>query len=219
MAPLVTGLHLSEIQWNKFKASYMWGKTYYLRRTKFVLYQTSTLLLAAVSGISNAAANKYIDRRDDVIEQDPTLDVDVGQIIAVRVMLTVLGGILGFLFGMALLFDLWWPERRESKVMSLGWKCSSLAGSLAQFAAALAASIIVATGEVEIKGPDQQAVDEQLAAWPNSEYRESGTAIVTVVLAWIGFAFIASSTGVMWKSYAVSSKHGPFANYRRQEIL
>ncbi|GIZ48274.1 hypothetical protein CKM354_001134200 [Cercospora kikuchii] len=98
----------------------------------------------------NAADEKYIDRHDDVTEQDQTLNVDVDQIVAVCLAMTVIGGAMELLFG-----------------------------------------------EVEIKGPDQRLVDEQLAAWPSSKYRENGIAIATVVLAWLGFAFIASSTVVM----------------------
>ena len=96
------------------------GQDCYPRRRKFVLYQTSTLLLAAVSGMPNAADEKYIDRHDDVTEQDQTLNVDVDQIVAVCLAMTVIGGAMELLFGMAMLFDLLWPERKESKVMSLG---------------------------------------------------------------------------------------------------
>lgn len=39
MAPVVWGLDLKEIQWSKFKSSYMWNTDYHRRRTKFIVYQ------------------------------------------------------------------------------------------------------------------------------------------------------------------------------------
>lgn len=38
MAPVIWGLNLGEIQWSKFKSSYMWNNEYHLRRTKFIVY-------------------------------------------------------------------------------------------------------------------------------------------------------------------------------------
>jgi len=49
MAPVVWGLDLKEMQWGKFKSSYMFGnKDYHLRRTKFVVYQLA-LIFCVVS--------------------------------------------------------------------------------------------------------------------------------------------------------------------------
>lgn len=41
---VIWGLDLKEIQWGKFKNSYMWNNAYHLRRTKFIVYQLAMIL-------------------------------------------------------------------------------------------------------------------------------------------------------------------------------
>ena len=48
MAPVIWGLDLQELQWAKFKSSYMWNGDYHLRRTKFIVYQCA-LIFCVVS--------------------------------------------------------------------------------------------------------------------------------------------------------------------------
>ncbi|GIZ36584.1 hypothetical protein CKM354_000005400 [Cercospora kikuchii] len=215
MAPLMTGLHGSEVRRKKFKPSHMWSDVYYFRRTKFIVYQACTMSLAVCSGVSNVATTRYQDRRDDVEEKNPNISVDVDDLSNIRLVLTVIGGVWGLIFGMAFLFDLWWPERRESKLMSLSWKLSAILGTLAQLGATLATTAVIASGDVDIQGQDQALAERLLAAWPSPNYREDGAAIATIVITWFCLAFMAGSTAVMWKSYSLCEEFGPFANCRR----
>lgn len=49
MAPVIWGLDLGEMQWGKFKSSYMFkNRDYHLRRTKFIVYQCA-LIFCVVS--------------------------------------------------------------------------------------------------------------------------------------------------------------------------
>lgn len=41
---VIWGLDLKEMQWRKFKSSYMWSNTYHLRRTKFIVYKLAMIL-------------------------------------------------------------------------------------------------------------------------------------------------------------------------------
>jgi hypothetical protein len=41
---VVWGLDLKEMQWRKFKGSYMWGNMYHQRRTRFIVYQLAMIL-------------------------------------------------------------------------------------------------------------------------------------------------------------------------------
>lgn len=59
---VIWGLDLKEMQWGKFKSSYMFkNREYHMRRTKFVIYQLAMILTvvseslgtAALSGTSN----------------------------------------------------------------------------------------------------------------------------------------------------------------------
>jgi hypothetical protein len=41
---VIWGLDLKDMQWGKFKGSYMWNNEYHLRRTKFIVYQLAMIL-------------------------------------------------------------------------------------------------------------------------------------------------------------------------------
>jgi len=72
MGKVIFGLDLSQMQWGKFKSSYMFGNTdYHLRRTKFVVYQLAMILCvvseslgtAALSGKSSSSTHKLVQHR------------------------------------------------------------------------------------------------------------------------------------------------------------
>lgn len=53
---VIWGLDLQELQWAKFKSSYMFGNTdYHLRRTKFCIYQGAMLLMVVSQSLGTAA--------------------------------------------------------------------------------------------------------------------------------------------------------------------
>lgn len=66
---VIWGLDLKEMQWGKFKNSYMWNKEYHLRRIKFIVYQcamifcvvSESLGTAALSGPSHPQAFLQVD--------------------------------------------------------------------------------------------------------------------------------------------------------------
>lgn len=53
---VIWGLDLKEMQWGKFKSSYMFGNTdYHLRRTKFGIYQGAMILTVVSESLGTAA--------------------------------------------------------------------------------------------------------------------------------------------------------------------
>lgn len=52
---VIWGLDLREIQWGKFKNSYMWNKEYHMRRTKFIIYQLAMILCVVSESLGTAA--------------------------------------------------------------------------------------------------------------------------------------------------------------------
>lgn len=53
---VIWGLDLRDMQWGKFKSSYMFGnKDYHLRRTKFVVYQLAMILCVVSESVGTAA--------------------------------------------------------------------------------------------------------------------------------------------------------------------
>jgi hypothetical protein len=54
MASTVWGLDMRELQWDKFKSSYMWNNVYHLRRTKFIVYQIAMLCCIISQSLTTA---------------------------------------------------------------------------------------------------------------------------------------------------------------------
>jgi hypothetical protein len=52
---VIWGLDLREIQWAKFKNSYMWNNEYHMRRTKFIIYQLAMILCVVSESLGTAA--------------------------------------------------------------------------------------------------------------------------------------------------------------------
>ena len=52
---VIWGLDLHDLQWAKFKSSYMWNNVYHLRRTKFIAYQLAMILCVASESVGTAA--------------------------------------------------------------------------------------------------------------------------------------------------------------------
>lgn len=52
---VIWGLDLREMQWGKFKNSYMWNNEYHLRRTKFIVYQIAMIFCVVSESLGTAA--------------------------------------------------------------------------------------------------------------------------------------------------------------------
>lgn len=52
---VIWGLDLKEMQWGKFKNSYMWNNEYHLRRTKFIVYQIAMIFCVVSESLGTAA--------------------------------------------------------------------------------------------------------------------------------------------------------------------
>ena len=55
MAPVIWGLDLKEMQWWKFKGSYMFNRDYHLRRSKMIVYQIAMILCVCSESVGTAA--------------------------------------------------------------------------------------------------------------------------------------------------------------------
>jgi hypothetical protein len=58
---VIWGLDLKEMQWGKFKNSYMWNKEYHLRRTKFIVYQLAMIFCVVSESLGTAALSGMHD--------------------------------------------------------------------------------------------------------------------------------------------------------------
>ena len=208
MAPLIENMSWHDAQWSKFRHSYMYNKIYYLRRTKFVVYQLTTNIVNVVQGLDISALKrtycdscggpKLIDRlieynglQKQSIPGFPGARIDTSDLVG-SFAFTIFSCIfLGLLFSAAVFFDLFWPERKEARCIQWTWKLSAAASSVFQLAAALAITIVVATHGVHIHGVSVEQENIIRREWngPPLAYHQEGRALATVVTCWIVWLF------------------------------
>ena len=59
---VIWGLDLREMQWSKFKSSYMFNTTYHLRRSKMIVYQIAMILCVCSESVGTAALSGRLSR-------------------------------------------------------------------------------------------------------------------------------------------------------------
>lgn len=52
---VIWGLDLHDMQWSKFKGSYMFNQVYHLRKTKMIVYQVAMILCVVSESVGTAA--------------------------------------------------------------------------------------------------------------------------------------------------------------------
>ena len=146
------------------------------------------------------------------------------------------GVAVAFIFGSAFFFDLFWPERRESRGVNWAWKICSVAVTVITLASALTMTVIVARNKAYITGVDA-ATAEQLfrqSKDPSSVYRHDPKCVTSVVLMWLGWAatlarlvssfqagfvlssvLIGDSTCILFASHRHDKQYGPKSTHAR----
>jgi hypothetical protein len=218
MAPVIWGLDLSEMKWGKFKGSYMFNKTYHLRCTKMIVYQIAMILCVVSESVGTDAISKFNEQQNKIQALDPRVYVSNNDFIGIASFNIFMGITVATIFGSGFFFDLFWPERHESKAVRLAWKISSVVTTIALLADALALTVIVAKHEAYIEGVDEATAAALYAHSPfEMVYRRNARCIATVVLLWPGFVATVASTIILFKSHAHDDVHGPLSRVGRQE--
>ncbi|KAJ4361039.1 uncharacterized protein N0V89_001608 [Didymosphaeria variabile] len=217
---VIWGLDLKEMQWGKFKNSYMWNKEYHLRRTKFIVYQIAMIFCVVSESLGTAALSDYVDQQDYVAAHSPsaeTTTVHNDDFIGIASYNIFVGIYVATIFGSAFFFDLFWPERMESKAVKLAWRICSVLACLFTLACALAYTVIVATRSAYVTGADAATVSRLLAEYGGSpmRYRNNGRAIASVVFLWPGMLATFASTALLWHSLSHIDAHGPKSTHAR----
>ncbi|KAI2862910.1 hypothetical protein CBS147321_2249 [Aspergillus niger] len=190
MAPLIRNISRQEVQWVNSSSSCTYNKICFFRRTGFVVYLADH---ATIIGhfLIISASNRYNELQDQSIP-----------------------GVLSLL----LIFDSFWPERKETRCIQWTWKLGAAAASLSQLAACIVITLIVATQGIQIHGvsADEEAAIRGNWNWISLAYGEDGRTVAGLVFYWIGCVFMFWSTIAMWHCYAYHNIHWPFANHARQ---
>ena len=95
------------------------------------------------------------------------------------------------IFGAAFFFDLFWPERFESRSVKIAWKICSVFACMLTLSCALAYTYIVATQSAYVSGTNAANARRLLALYGGSpmKYSKNGRAIASVVFLWPGMVF------------------------------
>lgn len=183
MAPVIFGLNLGEFTWSKFGNKNMWNKFYYLRRTKFVIYQCALIFCVLSESLGTAALSDYVDEQKYIRGLNSEAYEYNNDYIGIASYNIFAGVFVAFVFGAAYFFDLIWPERHEDRGIRVAWKICAVVATVFYFAAALAMTIIVAIRSAYISGVSSEEAQRLLDAYNGSPliYRHNGRAIASVV--------------------------------------
>ncbi|PLB53970.1 hypothetical protein P170DRAFT_372592 [Aspergillus steynii IBT 23096] len=217
---VIWGLDLNEIQWWKFKSSWMFTPSYHLRRTKMIVYQLAMICCVCSESTGTAALSDYVDQQSDIQGKHPGIYVWNNDFIGAASYNIWCGVAVAFIFGGAFFFDLFWPERHESRGVRLAWKICAVTVSIMMLSSALTMTIITATRSASIQGTDPATASEYWAdaiKQPSLKYRTNPKAIASVVLAWPGWIFTTLSTFILFASEKHDDRYGPKSKLGKQE--
>jgi hypothetical protein len=162
---VIWGLDLKELQWGKFKGSYMFNQVYYLRRTKMIVYQIAVILCIVSESILTSVLSSvlpllphflflrpftndlflqtgYVDQQHHITTRSHAqAHVHNSDFVGIASYNVIIGIAVPVIFGAGFFLDLFWPERRESKSVKLAWKICSIVVSFMALADAIALTV------------------------------------------------------------------------------
>lgn len=186
MAPVIWGLPLADIKWSAFKSSNMWNNRYHLRRTKFAVYQGAMIFCVVSESLGTDALSNYKDEQQNIQRQYPNANIANNDIIGSFSYNIFAGVFVATIFGAAFFFDLFWPERKESKSVQLAWNICSVLSVLFVLASAINLTVIISTHQAKPTGIPQSVLD---SLSPVLDYSKNREVVASVVLIWIGWLF------------------------------
>jgi len=215
---VIWGLDLRDMQWGKFKGSYMFNQVYHLRKTKMIVYQVAMILCVVSESVGTAALSDYVDQQDGIYRRSHgQANVHNDDYIGIASYNIWVGIAVATIFGSGFFFDLFWPERHENQAVKIAWKVSSVVVSFMALADAIATTVIVATRSAYITGvsPEYANTLFEQNGKPNRVYRHNAYCVASTVILWPGMIASFASTYIMWKSLAHNDTHGPFSSRHR----
>jgi hypothetical protein len=102
------------------------------------------------------------------------------------------GVFVATIFGAAFFFDLFWPERTESRAVKRAWRICAVLACVLTLACALPYTYIVATRRAYATGVDAAAAERLLQEFGKENplvYRRNPRAVASIVFLWPGMVF------------------------------
>jgi len=219
---VIWGLDMKEMQWGKFKSGYMWNNTYHNRRTKFIIYQLAMILCVVSESLGTAALSgtiyphlyswwrrqpsavfqlvhqltsaDYVDQQKFVSRLDRNVMIHNNNFVGIASYNIFVGIFVATIFGAAFFFDLFWPERQESRGVINAWKACSVFACMLTLSDALAYTYITASQSAHLTGTDFERGQGLLSQFKKAgetplAYNKNGRAIASVVFLWPGMIF------------------------------
>ncbi|KAI4611610.1 uncharacterized protein J4E87_010460 [Alternaria ethzedia] len=221
---VIWGLDMKEMQWGKFKSGYMWNNTYHNRRTKFIIYQLAMILCVVSESLGTAALSDYVDQQKFVSKLDRNVMIHNNNFVGIASYNIFVGIFVATIFGAAFFFDLFWPERQESRGVINAWKACSVFACMLTLSDALAYTYITASKSAHLTGTDFERGQGLLSQFKKAgetplAYNKNGRAIASVVFLWPGmiFTFVSSHAGPSSRG-GPSSRPGPWTPRRDSEL-
>jgi len=161
--------------------------------------------------VGTAALSDYVSQQSFIEGLDNKSIVYNDDFVGIASFNIFVGVAVATIFGAAFFFDLFWPERDESKSVKISWKISAVAVCFMAFADAIAMTVIVATRSATITGVDAGEATALLLQRekPPLVYRKNGRCVAATVLLWLGMIATIASTIILFKSYRHNEEFGP----------
>jgi lipid-A-disaccharide synthase-like uncharacterized protein len=213
------------------------------------LFNTILILVAMDSAcdhprvvtIANAQTD-YVDQQKVVSNLDPNVTVHNNNFVGIASYNIFVGIFVATIFGAAFFFDLFWPERAESRGVKIAWKLCSILACLLTLSDALAYTYIVASKSAQVSGTNDENAQRLLSQFRKAsetplQYSKNGRAVASIVFLWPGtiFTFVRydtpvssipsllltynSSTYLLWHSLAHIDTYGPMSTHAREKTV
>jgi len=177
-----------------------------------IIYQVAMILAIISESVGTAALSDYVDQQDGISTRSGgRAMVHNNSFIGIASYNIFVGIYVSTILGSGFFFDLFWPERTETRSVRLAWKICAVLACAMIFADALALTVIVARNHAYITG-----VSAELAQTlynnnktPNFIYRKNAYCVTSAVFIWPAALATFYSTYIMFKSHVHDDKFGP----------
>ncbi|KAF2274926.1 uncharacterized protein EI97DRAFT_353982, partial [Westerdykella ornata] len=182
------GLDLSELRWNKLRSENMWyNRDYHHRRTRFICYHAATIFCVISECLGTKALADYASIQPSIAAStQPPFQTDTTLFIAAAAFNIFAGVYVAAVFGTAFFFDLFWPDRKESRAVKRAWAiCSVLACCVTLTSVAFLTHVV---SNKSVRVTDEMGVDRVLTDYhgPPLRYSENAFAVAVTAFMWVG---------------------------------
>jgi len=170
--------------------------------------------------LGTAALSEYVDQQGKIEGMNSDASVHNNDYVGIASFNIFSGIFTATIFGAAFFFDLFWPERHESRAVRIAWRVCAVIACVFGLADAIALTVIVATKSAYISGVSaaeaRRLLGEDVKGAPLT-YRRSGRALASVIFLWPGIVFTFASAYILFRSIMHDDQYGPFSSSARTE--